>query len=205
MEHTEKRCLSNKAGEPRQIIFLTCDISGVFPPVAILSKEAAVYHFLSGYTARIGSTEIGGEAGITATFSSCFGAPFMPRYAKVYGDLLMRRIEDFGSHVYLVNTGWYGGSGSDGKRFPIPVTRSIVHAIQSGQLEECKTDHLEILNLDIPTAIPNVDAYYINPRKAWKDVEAYDKEARRIATLFTSNISKFVVDDNILTAGICPQ
>lgn len=213
LPHIDQRVEANFSDEPAHVIFLTCDVSGVLPPVSVLSKEAAAYHFLSGYTAKIASTEQSSEENelldaIQPTFSSCFGSPFMPRPARVYADLLMRRVESFGSKVFMVNTGWYGGSGvknangkSIGRRFSISQTRKIVTAIQSGELDDVKTEHLGQLNLNIPTQLSGFDSVFLNPRKIWGDQSAYDIEAKKLAELFVNNMQRFSISDAVKAAG----
>lgn len=201
-EHILLRVEDNKGQAPKAVIFLTCDLYGVLPPVALLTKEQAAYYFLSGYTALVGSTEVGNAKTVVPTFSACFGAPFFPRPAIVYAELLMKRIEETCCQVYLVNTGWTGGSHSEGgSRFSIPTTRAIINAIVDDKLKSQPTETLNGFNLVVPTSIPNINCVLLNPRKTWNNVQTYDAKARVLIEKFMENFVKFKVADAIRKAG----
>ena len=192
---------SNCSGEPETIIFLTCDVSGVLPPISILSKQGAAFHFLSGYTAQIGSTVVGSTEPYAATFSAGFGAAFLPRPPRDYAKLLMRRLDSFGSQVYLVNTGWTGGMYGDGQRISIPETRSIIRAARSGSLPHRPTERLEELNLTIPRHVEGVDPKILNPRNTWIKTADYDSARDSLIAKFRENFEKFNVDAEVAAAG----
>ena len=179
------------AGHPKTVIFLTADAFGVLPPVSKLTREAAMYHFVSGYTARLAGT----ERGVTepqATFSTCFGAPFLPLPASRYAELLGKRIDEFGANVYLINTGWSGGpAGGEGKRMAIKLTRAMVTAALNGDLEKGGFYTDETFNVLVPKTCPNVPEDVLTPRNTWKDKAAYDKAAKELAGLFVKNFAKY--------------
>lgn len=201
-EFIPQRVLSNTGQQPSQILFLTCDLYGVLPPIARLSREQAAYYFLSGYTALVGSTEVGQGSGIKPTFSTCFGAPFFPRPPRIYAELLMKRLDHHPTEVFLVNTGWTGGAhGEGGKRFSIPTTRQIVRAILNGELKNVLYEKLPGFNLEIPNEVPNIDPQILNPRKTWTNKTAHDTNARILIELFVNNFKRFDVGDSIRNAG----
>ncbi len=201
-EHIKLRVEENQAGHPQAVLFLTCDLFGVLPPVSQLTKQQAAYHFLSGYTALVGSTEVGQQKGIKTTFSTCFGAPFFPRPPAVYANLLIKRIEETGATVYLINTGWTNGAyGAGGQRFAIPTTRGIVAATLSGEVDSVEKETLPGFNLKIPTALTGIDSNILNPSKAWSSLNEYNKACNNLIHLFQDNFKRFNVSSDIVSAG----
>ncbi len=175
---------------PENIIFLTCDAFGVLPPVAKLTPEQAMYHFVSGYTAKIAGTEMN-VTEPTATFSACFGAAFLVWHPAKYAELLAEQIRRHGSHVWLLNTGWTGGPHGVGSRMSLKYTRSIIDAIHDGSLASQPTKSDPIFRFQVPTVCGKIPADLLWPRDAWADGEAYDSSARRLADLFQQNFQKF--------------
>ena len=202
LAHIEKRVLENTGGQPQAIIFLTCDLYGVLPPVAKLTREQAAYYFLSGYTALIGSTEVGSNSQIQPVFSTCFGAPFFPRPASVYANLLLEKLNHTHCPVYLVNTGWSGGTQEqDGRRFSIPTTRTIIDAIVNGAIEDSTTQILPHFNFAIPTTLPEIDDKLLDPRLTWKTQKDYQHYTNILIKAFQDNFQQYDVEQTILEAG----
>jgi len=180
----------NMGPVPKNIVMLTADAFGVLPPIARLTPDQAMYHFLSGYTAKVAGTEIG-VTEPEATFSTCFGAPFMPRHPSVYGNLLKERIAKGGVSCWLVNTGWTGGKYGTGKRMPIKATRALLNAALDGSLNAAEFRRDPWFGFDVPVAVPGVDSAILDARSTWADKDEYDATAAKLVGLFIDNFAKF--------------
>lgn len=196
---------TGRCGPPNTIVMLTCDAFGVMPPIARLTPAQAMYHFLSGYTAKVAGT----EKGVTepqATFSTCFGAPFMPRHPSVYGNLLRDRITQGGVQCWLVNTGWTGGGYGVGTRMPIGATRLLLNSALKGSLDEMEYRTDRFFGFDVPLKVPGLEHAMLDPRRTWADPEDYDRRAASLADMFVSNFEKFLpyVDEDVKAAAPRP-
>ncbi len=190
VEHIPGCVIPGVGGHPKNIVFLTCDAFGVLPPIAKLTPDMAMYHFLSGYTAKLAGTEVG----ITepqATFSTCFGAPFMPLHPTVYAKMLGERMSRHGSECWLVNSGWSGGANGEGSRMKISITRALLAAAFSGQLSSVNFEPDPIFNVLVPAACPGVPSEVLVPRNTWRDKSAYDRTATHLANLFQKNFAQY--------------
>ncbi|UFN49893.1 phosphoenolpyruvate carboxykinase (ATP) [Roseomonas sp. OT10] len=191
-------------GVPKNVVMLTADAFGVLPPISRLTPAQAMYHFLSGYTARVAGTEKGLGKEPQATFSTCFGAPFLPRHPEVYGRMLAELIETHGAQVWLVNTGWSGGAYGTGSRMSIKHTRALLRAALDGSLAKGEFETEPFFGLAIPKAVEGVPAEVLNPRESWADKDAYDRTARDLQGRFEKNFETFAgaVDESVKAAAI---
>ncbi len=189
-------------GHPRNIVFLTCDAFGVLPPVSVLTPEQTMYHFISGYTAKVAGTEVG-VTEPEATFSACFGGPFLVWHPTKYAELLAEKIRHHGSRVWLVNTGWSGGAYGTGARMKLAYTRAIIDAIHDGSLASTATEIDPIFGLAVPTSCPNVPDEILVPKNTWADQQAFQATAAKLATLFQNNFAKYAdgASDAVIAAG----
>ena len=201
LDYIPKAVIPSVGGSPKVIIFLTADAMGVLPPLSKLSKNRAMFHFMSGYTSKLAGTERGIKEP-KATFSKCFGAPFMPRLASVYAEMLGEKISTHNTAVYLINTGWSGGPYGVGKRIKIEYSRAMVTAVINGSLDIVKFSHNDLFNLDVPTECPDVPSEVLEPRNTWVDKDSYDLSAKKLAQMFVDNFKKFEdVSEEISLAG----
>jgi len=192
----------SRGAHPRNLVFLSADAFGVMPPISRLTTEQAMYHFLAGYTAKIAGT----ERGVTepqATFSTCFGAPFMPLPPVTYATMLGERLREHGSRVWLVNTGWTGGAYGVGKRIALAHTRALLDAALTGQLDDAPTRIDPVFRVEVPTEVPGVPTAVLTPRDTWDDADAYDEQARKLAGMFAEHFTRFVdqVPPSVREAG----
>merc|ERR1711865_410845 len=190
IHHIDNFKPDSMAGHPDNIIFLTCDAYGVLPPVSKLTSGQAMYHFLSGYTAKVAGT----ERGVTepeATFSACFGAAFLPLHPTKYADLLQKKLAEHGTNVYLVNTGWTGGGNGVGERMSIKDTRACIDGILDGSIKDSAFVEDSNFGFEVPQTLGGVDPSVLSPREAWEDKDAYDAAAAKLAGMFKENFGKY--------------
>ncbi len=201
LEQIANALAAKRAGHPSSVIFLTADAFGILPPIARLSRNQALFYFLSGFTAKLAGTEIGVREP-QPTFSACFGAPFLPQPPTVYSGLLGRKLEEHPHvNIWLVNTGWTGGPYGEGRRMPIAATRALLDAALSGALDrvEYRTD--PVFGLEVPVQVPGVEARLLDPRSTWRDPEAYDRKSRELARMFRDNFARFDAPPEVAAAG----
>ncbi|RWR33694.1 phosphoenolpyruvate carboxykinase [Sinirhodobacter populi] len=203
LDYISNASKSSLGGQPRNVIMLTCDAYGVLPPIARLTPAQAMYHFLSGFTSKTPGTEVGVIEPIP-TFSTCFGAPFMPRRPEVYGKLLQEKIKATGAHCWLVNTGWTGGAYGVGKRMPIRATRGLLTAALDGSLNNVEFRKDPNFGFEVPVAVPGIDSTLLNPRDTWADKGAFDAQAAKLVRMFSDNFAQYVpyIDDDVKAAAI---
>ncbi|HET7483545.1 MAG TPA: phosphoenolpyruvate carboxykinase (ATP) [Actinomycetota bacterium] len=194
LEFIDNHVPEGSGDHAESVIFLTADAFGVLPPIARLTPESAMYHFLSGFTAKLAGTEAGLGSEPEATFSTCFGAPFLPLSPTTYAEMLGERIAKHQARVFLVNTGWTGGPFGVGKRMDLAYTRAMVKAATEGELDEVETKRHPIFNLDVPVSCPGVPAEVLDARSTWSDPDAYEKQARLLARMFVDNFGRFASD-----------
>lgn len=191
LEHIDNVKIPAVGGHPKNIIFLTCDANGVLPPVSKLTFDQAMYHFISGYTAKVAGT----EEGVTepqSTFSACFGEAFLPKHPYIYAKMLAEKVESYQSNVWLVNTGWSGGQYGVGKRMSLKTTRSILDAIHDGSLENEEYHEIPGFKLNVPKNCKNVDPTILNPINTWKHQSVFNLMSKKLAGEFIDNFEKYV-------------
>jgi phosphoenolpyruvate carboxykinase (ATP) len=193
LEQISNALPTKRGGHPKSVVLLTADAFGILPPIARLSREQAMFYFLSGFTAKLAGTEIG-VTEPQPTFSACFGAPFLLQPPAVYAQLLGERLERHGATVWLVNTGWTGGPFGEGERMPISATRALLDAALAGQLAGARFREDELFGFEVPVEVPGVDSSLLDPRSTWRDSDAYDRKARELATMFRDNFEQFAAE-----------
>ncbi len=202
INHIDNAVEPSVGGVPQNIFFLTCDAYGVLPPISKLEKGQAMYHFISGYTAKVAGTEAGVTEPQTA-FSACFGAPFLPLHPTQYAEMLGKKMDEHQVNVWLVNTGWSGGAYGEGSRIKLKYTRAMITAALNGKLETVEFKKHPVFGVAMPTSCPEVPSEILDPRNTWKDKEAYDAKASKLAQSFIKNFEKYAeyANDEIMSGA----